>query len=114
MHSILRGIKKIFRWLTRSESGQDSRISRLLVYIVLAGIGFVFVYPLLYMLSVSFMDTKDLVDSTVSWIPTRFYDDLIETNHERINKRITGHSKKADEPWKEKQGPCQGTTLFRC
>jgi multiple sugar transport system permease protein len=72
MHSILRGIKKIFRWLTRSESGQDSRISRLLVYIVLAGIGFVFVYPLLYMLSVSFMDTKDLVDSTVSWIPTRF------------------------------------------
>ena len=32
--------------------------------------GFVFLYPLLYMLSVSFMDTEDLVDATVTWIPT--------------------------------------------
>lgn len=39
-------------------------------FLILTGLGFVFVYPLLYMISVSFMDTKDLVDSTVSWIPT--------------------------------------------
>lgn len=47
-------------------------ISKLVAYIILTGLGFVFVYPIFYMLSTSFMDSKDLVDSTVTWIPTRF------------------------------------------
>lgn len=47
-------------------------LSNLCTYGILTGLGFVFVYPLIYMLSVSFMDVKDLVDSTVTWIPTRF------------------------------------------
>jgi multiple sugar transport system permease protein len=46
-------------------------LSNLCTYGILTGLGFVFVYPLIYMLSVSFMDTKDLVDSTVTWIPNR-------------------------------------------
>ncbi len=51
--------------------GKDSsRLGKLTTYIVLTGMGFVFLYPLLYMLSVSFMDTEDLVDATVTWIPT--------------------------------------------
>ena len=45
-------------------------MSKLITYIILTGLGFVFLYPILYMLSVSFMDTEDLVDATVTWIPT--------------------------------------------
>mgnify|MGYP000864952011 FL=1 len=47
-------------------------VGKLVTYILLTGLGFVFVYPIFYMLSTSFMDSKDLVDSTVTWIPTRF------------------------------------------
>lgn len=57
-------------WLLGSRNGESSRIGKLTSYIILTGMGFVFLYPLLYMLSVSFMDTEDLVDATVSWIPT--------------------------------------------
>ncbi|HIW72763.1 MAG TPA: carbohydrate ABC transporter permease [Firmicutes bacterium] len=44
-------------------------VSKLATYVILTGLGFVFVYPILYMLSTSFMDSKDLVDSTVTWVP---------------------------------------------
>lgn len=57
-------------WLVGSRKGEPSRIGKLMTYIILTGMGFVFLYPLLYMLSVSFMDTADLVDATVTWIPT--------------------------------------------
>jgi multiple sugar transport system permease protein len=50
---------------------RNALLKHLCIYGILTGLGFVFVYPLLYMLSVSFMDTKDLVDSTVRWIPHR-------------------------------------------
>ena len=46
------------------------RLGRFTTYFILTGMGFVFLYPLLYMLSVSLMDTEDLVDATVTWIPT--------------------------------------------
>lgn len=57
-------------WLLGSRNGESSRMSKLITYIILTGLGFVFLYPILYMLSVSFMDTEDLVDATVTWIPT--------------------------------------------
>jgi multiple sugar transport system permease protein len=50
--------------------GKSSIFASILVYGILIGLGFVFIYPLIYMISTSFMDTKDLVDSTVTWIPT--------------------------------------------
>ena len=57
-------------WLVGSQGKNDSRLGRFTTYFILTGMGFVFLYPLLYMLSVSFMDTEDLVDATVTWIPT--------------------------------------------
>lgn len=60
--------EKAFSRITRTHGASAAK--KLLRFLILTGLGFVFVYPLLYMLSVSFMDTKDLVDSTVSWIPT--------------------------------------------
>lgn len=59
-----------FRFFFVGNAGGDSPFGKLLVYFILIGLGFVFLYPIIYMMSVSFMDTKDLVDSTVSWIPT--------------------------------------------
>lgn len=43
------------------------------VYFMLLLIGFVFVYPIIYMISYSFMDTSDLVNPLVKWIPTKLY-----------------------------------------
>lgn len=63
-------LRKGAYWLTGSHGKDDSRLGRLTTYFILTGMGFVFLYPLLYMLSVSFMDTEDLVDATVTWIPT--------------------------------------------
>jgi multiple sugar transport system permease protein len=45
--------------------------SYVLIYGILLGMSFVFIYPMLYMVSTSFMDTRDLVDATVTWIPRR-------------------------------------------
>lgn len=47
-------------------------INKILIYGILFGLGFVYIYPLLYMLSTSLMSTSDLVDATVTWIPTGF------------------------------------------
>ena len=67
-----RGSRRGVRSLTLPTRAQSAdAVKKLISYGILTGLGFVFIYPLLYMLSVSFMDTKDLVDSTVSWIPTR-------------------------------------------
>ena len=40
------------------------------VYVLLITIAFIFLYPVLYMLSRSFMTSKDLLDSSAMWIPT--------------------------------------------
>ncbi len=44
-------------------------VPRFVTYFVLLGLGFVYLYPMLYMLATSVMTTRDLVDSTVTWIP---------------------------------------------
>ena len=45
----------------------------LIKYILLIGIGFVYLYPLLYMISTSFMSLDDLLDASIKWIPSQFY-----------------------------------------
>lgn len=41
------------------------------IYALLICIGFVYLYPLFYMISNSFMDIEDLLDTSVSWIPSK-------------------------------------------
>ncbi len=43
------------------------------VYFMLLLIGFVFIYPIIFMISYSLMDTADLVNPLVKWIPTKLY-----------------------------------------
>ncbi len=42
-----------------------------LTYFLLICIGLVFLYPLLYMVVTSLMSTEDLINPTISWIPTK-------------------------------------------
>ena len=56
--------------LARGRAGSSGALARLATYFILTGLGFVFIYPLIYMISVSLMVTADLVDATVSWVPT--------------------------------------------
>ncbi len=40
--------------------------------VILIGLGFVIVYPLIYMISCAFRDKSDMTDPTVIWLPHRF------------------------------------------
>lgn len=41
-----------------------------LIYLLLISIGFIYLYPVLYMVSKSFMNLNDLLDSSIKWIPS--------------------------------------------
>lgn len=51
----------------------DGFVYKAATYTILTIFGFIFLYPLLYMLSASFMSNVDLVDSTVKWLPSSLY-----------------------------------------
>lgn len=43
------------------------------LYLILIGLAFVYLYPILYMIVNSFFAPEDLVDPSVTWIPTKLY-----------------------------------------
>ncbi len=45
----------------------------IVIYALLICIGFVYLYPMLYMVSTSFMSRDDLLDTSVKWLPGSFY-----------------------------------------
>ena len=55
------------------------------VYILLISIGFVYLYPVLYMISNSFKDVNDIVNPAVSWVPTQFYLDNFTRSFKVLN-----------------------------
>lgn len=59
-----------FMFGTRERQGIGQQIA---VYGLLICIGFIFLYPILYMVSTSFMDRNDLLDSSVKWLPSSLY-----------------------------------------
>lgn len=63
-------IKKRLFFGTRDSGGL---LKKALVYALLLGIGFVYLYPLIFMVVNSFMSRIDLVNPTVKWVPTSFY-----------------------------------------
>lgn len=48
---------------------------QIVVYLLLITIGFIYIYPLIYMLSTSFKSLSDLLDTSIQWLPTSFYTD---------------------------------------
>ena len=51
---------------------REGFIKMFVIYALLICIGFIYLYPLLYMISKSFMSLDDLLDSSISWIPSTF------------------------------------------
>ena len=48
-------------------------LAHILVYFILIGLSFVYLYPILYMVVNSLFSPADLTDPSVSWIPTEWY-----------------------------------------
>ncbi len=70
--------EKLHRFVfgTKEKEGAGKQI---LVYGLLICIGCVYLYPILYMFSTSFMNRDDLLDSSVKWIPsTLFFQNYID------------------------------------
>ncbi|UVI29073.1 carbohydrate ABC transporter permease [Paenibacillus spongiae] len=57
------------RKILLGKQGNDGMIFKIVVYALLISIGFVYVYPILYMISQSFKSLEDLLDPTVMWLP---------------------------------------------
>ncbi|MBO4679503.1 MAG: carbohydrate ABC transporter permease [Lachnospiraceae bacterium] len=64
--------EKLHRFIfgTREKQGVGKMI---VIYALLICIGFVYLYPMLYMISTSFMSRDDLLDTSVRWLPGSFY-----------------------------------------
>lgn len=64
--------EKLHRFIfgTREKQGFGKQ---LVVYALLICIGFVYLYPMLYMINTSFMSRDDLLDTSVKWIPSTLY-----------------------------------------
>lgn len=68
--------EKIRKYFMGSKD-REGVVPLVIKYILLIGIGFVYLYPLLYMLSTSLMSIDDLLDSSIKWIPSSLYLDNI-------------------------------------
>lgn len=55
---------------TREKNGA---LPQTIIYILLICIGFVYLYPLIYMFITSVMSLEDLLDTSSKWIPSGFY-----------------------------------------
>lgn len=51
---------------------KDGFVKMFVIYALLICIGFIYIYPVLYMISSSFMTLDDLLDSSIKWIPSTF------------------------------------------
>lgn len=50
--------------------GEGGLLKKIIIYILLIGISFIYLYPILRMIALSLMSLEDLNDSQVNWIPT--------------------------------------------
>ena len=56
-----------------SVSKGTSLFKKVVMYALLISVGFVFLYPFLYMFINSFMSPEDLMNPAVSWVPSKLY-----------------------------------------
>lgn len=68
------------KWMTKDKAlkfllgtrDKNGFIKTVVIYALLICIGFIYLYPILYMISASFMTLDDLLDSSIRWIPSGF------------------------------------------
>nr|WP_256256539.1 carbohydrate ABC transporter permease [Paenibacillus sp. BC26] len=73
MNPSIRAVLSRIRKIVFGVGENDGLVFKAVVYLLLIGIGFIYLYPLLYMFVNSFMSLDDLVNSMVKWIPTELY-----------------------------------------
>lgn len=62
--------KNKFKKILLGTKGSDGLIMKIVVYALLIIIGFIYIYPLLYMFITSLKAESDLMDSSIKWLPT--------------------------------------------
>ncbi len=83
MKSLILKLKNVLQFIKQKEGGLkeyyrthkvkiNRLISRIFVYVFLITIAYVFVYPIMKMISISFMSSTDLVNPEVIWLPKKF------------------------------------------
>ncbi len=85
MRRLIRSLKEIFSLLIKKEFAHagiktkrlfmgvkftDGLIYKTLIYALLFSFGYVYLYPILYMVTNSFMTMEDIIDAGIKWIPS--------------------------------------------
>src|SRR5512141_2508681 len=70
MQALLQGRVRSFLLGDRAHYGL---VFNVLLYLLLIAIGFVYLYPLLFMFVTSMKSPADLLNPMVQWVPTEFY-----------------------------------------
>ncbi len=67
--------KNKIRWrrIFFGKKGERGIVANIILYALLISIGFVFLYPFLFMFINSFMSPEDLMNPAVSWLPSGLY-----------------------------------------
>src|SRR5690554_6664446 len=71
-HNLKPALSK-FKKLLLGKHLSDGLIVRVIVYFLLIIVGFVFIYPILVMISYSFMSLEDLINPTIFQVPSGLY-----------------------------------------
>ena len=66
-------LKEKIRKTLLGSKDKNGLFIQIVVYTLLICIGFVYIYPLLYMFITSMMPLGDLLDSSIKWIPSQIY-----------------------------------------
>lgn len=61
---------KLGNRLLKKDGKWGERLTKLAIYLLLLDFGFVYIYPVIYMVLVSLMPTSDLINPTIQWVPT--------------------------------------------
>lgn len=74
--------KEKFRKKMMGTKDDMGLLKKIAIYVILISVGFMFIYPIIKVLSTSFMSVSDLLDSSINWIPSKFnlsnYGDVIK------------------------------------
>lgn len=59
-----------FRYRLLGMKLSDGLLFRLAIYTLLVSLGYIYLYPMLYMVTNSLMSVSDIIDSSIRWIPS--------------------------------------------
>lgn len=75
---------KLKKWLLGTNS-KTGIVVKIISYALLISVGFIFLYPVIYMISYTFKDLGDLLNSSVNWLPTQFYTENVIRAYDVLN-----------------------------